>query len=65
MVEEFEEEGLLLPRDADVLLLETHNDYMLLEREWLRKLLWNDIDSGINNVPTISRSIGNIENTND
>ena len=60
MVEEFQKEGLLLPRDAEVLLSETHNDNLLLERKWLRKLFWNDIGSGNNNVPTITRSIENV-----
>ena len=41
MVEQFQSEGVLRPRDAEVLLVETHKDSSRLESEWLHRL-WGD-----------------------
>jgi len=41
MVEAFQEEGILRPRDAEVLIKETHKTSSLLENEWVQRL-WND-----------------------
>eukprot|EP01041_Mallomonas_annulata_P003036 gene3036-5952_t len=50
MVEKFQEEGVLCPRDADILLIETHRDYVQLQREWLRRIWMTDKVSHIANA---------------
>ena len=44
MVESFQEEGILRPRDAEVLIKETHKTSTLLENEWIQRL-WRDVMS--------------------
>ena len=44
MVESFQEEGILRPRDAEVLIKETHKTSTLLENEWVQRL-WRDVMS--------------------
>jgi hypothetical protein len=44
MIETFQEEGILRPRDADVLIAETHKTIAMIENEWLEKL-WEDVMS--------------------
>ncbi len=54
MLEKFQEEGILRPRDVESLLLETRRDCTRLELEWI-SVMWKD------DVRSLAAATGKLE----